>query len=254
MEQLKVKEGKVVIDVPVKLSNELKAKITQVINEWGEYKKPKAELMENRRLVLQIDKSLANHFNKLVKEGICNGCRKTIENNEHSFIAQAHTMGSDKDKYLTFGLFCRKCFYVMADTLNVLQEFKGRARIVYYAGNKKLDKTITCPKCETIGTYKKDGSIEWNKQNFYGTVRPAHGHELVTGDRVRLPNGGKAKICSDIFVDVKKSFNVEKDEIKKGEHKIETFDIKQLSYLPAKVKFSKKKLKRVLRSLKRRGM
>jgi len=252
MEQLKVKEGKVVIDVPVKLSNELKAKITQVINEWGDYKKPKV-LFENGSMIrIGMDKALITHFDKLVKEGKCIICGKSIGDGRYGIVSQ----GMKADKEFKCALFCTRCFSVMAETIEVLKSFKGRVRIEYYAGKKRLQDFITCPDCSCKGEVIKNGDIEWHSKDtrYSGTRKIERECILKKGDRVRLPNGKKATICSDIFVDVKKSFNVEKDEIKKGEHKIETFDIKQLSYLPAKVKFSKKKLRRVLRSLKRRGL
>jgi len=256
MEKFIIKKDKVILTIPAKQQNELYGKVSSIIDEWGEYQKPKVERISAGKMKLKIDHALANKFMELQKGNFCGICNHKLGEGHFGYVSQA--MPGQEE--IIIAVVCPNCFSHLVNVLDMLRRFNGRIKAKYWAGKKRLQEVIECPACECKGVIKGN-KINWsNKEStYYGGGETKFVCKLKEGDRVKIIGGKdagkKGTVCSGMFINTKRSFNVTRDGKFEKESSTATVELGDLVYLAKKVKkASFKKIKRLARKLKRRGL
>ena len=131
MKNVKVKKDKVTFQLSEPLARQLMNRVQSVVDEWGEYQKPKFEETEhNGCFSITIDKALADRVEKFMLTQSCRVCNKEAKDIKSYLMISQFLSRHDMVKSPLLGRqmkmqrVCRNCF-------NVLQQ------AVKFAGSKR---------------------------------------------------------------------------------------------------------------------
>ena len=135
MQKVDLIKDKVSIHLGEGVIKRLQNQIEQIVNDWGEYQKPKVKVFEEGQFALELDKAICSRINSLVKTAKCRLCGRKIEG-KHCIISQIQT--NEYNKKLLAHYICGSCY----DWLELLIRFiKGDIKerfILFKKAGKKV--------------------------------------------------------------------------------------------------------------------